>query len=287
MRRNCVRGIAVGAGLEQVGGTIIMAGIMAVPGRTVVRVSGSERIDFLQRLVTNSVSGLSEGEVRYAALLTPQGKYLFDFFIIEQGEAFLLDVAAEQAEALVKRLSLYKLRVDVTFETTDLEVYAAEEPHAEAVSVRDPRHESLGYRLYAPALPDAAEGAAYEARRLDLGIPDLPRDAEVEKTLSLEADLDWLNGVDFTKGCFVGQELTARMKHRGKVRKRLLGVQVEGGMPAPGTPILKPDGKEAGQIRSGLNGRGIALIRLEDLDKGPLTADGRTVTAQMPFGQDG
>lgn len=254
-------------------------------GRTVVSVGGPDARSFLQGLITNDIHKATLSRAIYAALLTPQGKYLHDFFIIEFDGALLLDCAADGVDDLIRRLTMYKLRSDVSIDdrTGDLQVYAvlggwADGPGAspgdakavgDGIAFTDPRMAALGARLILPAgtAPDMATGEFedYERLRLSLGVPDGPRDIEVERTLILEADLDELNGVDFHKGCYVGQELTARMKHRGKVRKKLIPVEVSGPLPEPGAAITV-DGKAIGAIRSGLDGQAMALIRLEDLD---------------------
>lgn len=258
---------------------------LSLAGRTVVSVGGPDARSFLQGLITNDIIKATLGRAIYAALLTPQGKYLHDFFIVEYADALLLDCAAGGVDDLIRRLRMYKLRAEVTIEdrTDDFQVYAvlggwAEGPGAspgdakevgDGIAFTDPRMAALGARLILPAgaAPDMASGEFedYERLRLSLGVPDGPRDIEAERTLILEADIDELNGVDFDKGCYVGQELTARMKHRGKVRKKLIPVEVSGPLPDPGTAITV-GGKTIGAIRSGFDGQAMALIRLEDLD---------------------
>lgn len=259
--------------------------VIPLAGRAVVSVAGSDARAFLQGLITNDIEKVTPDRAIYAALLTPQGKYLHDFFITELDGALLLDCAADGVDDLIRRLTMYKLRSDVSIDDRagDFQVHAvpgdwtdgpgASPGDAKAVAggtaFTDPRMAALGARLILPAgtAPDMAIGEFedYERLRLSLGIPDGPRDIEVERTLILEADIDELNGVDFHKGCYVGQELTARMKHRGKVRKKLVPVEVSGPLPDPGAAITV-DGKTIGAIRSGLDSQAMALIRLEDLD---------------------
>ena len=258
---------------------------LLLAGRTVVSVGGADARSFLQGLITNDIDKVTPDRAIYAALLTPQGKYLHDFFIAEGADALLLDCAADGVDDLIRRLRMYKLRSDVSIDdrTGDFQVYAvlggwADGPGASpgdaqavggGIAFTDPRMAALGARLILPAgaEPDMADGAFedYERLRLSLGVPDGPRDIEAERTLILEADMDELNGVDFHKGCYVGQELTARMKHRGKVRKKLVPVEVSGPLPDPGTAVTV-GGKTIGAIRSGFDGQAMALIRLEDLD---------------------
>lgn len=243
--------------------------------RGVIALTGDDRRQFLQGIITNDIDPLAPDRPLYAALLTPQGKYLHDFFLIEDGDRLLVDCEAARVADLMRRLMMYRLRAkaEITDRTPDLAVIAwwgdrvPPELPQDAVAFTDPRHPRLGTRAI---LPRAAlsrplgEDADYDDHRLPLGIPDGSRDFEIERTLILEGNLDALNGVSFTKGCYVGQELTARMKHRGRVRKRLLPVLVEGPLPAPDSPILKDD-REIGHLRSGRGQRAIAYLRVEDI----------------------
>lgn len=271
--------------------------------RAVVAVSGAEAKPFLQNIVTNDVRAVQPGQAIYSALLTPQGKYAFDFFICEADGALLLDVEAERRDGFVFKLKQYRLRAKVEIEDRldAMTVWAiigdaaarlpAGDPGTASergggVVYRDPRLAEMGWRAILPAGADPGFRAGtlqdYDRVRLTLGVPDASRDIVPEKTLALEANLAELHGVDFNKGCYVGQELTARTKHRGKVRKRLLPVTVEGGAPEPGTPVLK-DGKDVGRIGSAAGERAIALLRLDDVSRGAaLTAGGRPVTALQP-----
>lgn len=265
--------------------------------RGVVCISGPESRSFLQELVTNDVMKVRPAHAVYAALLTPQGKYLFDFFMVDYERdghecELLLDCEASRRGELIERLEIYKLRAKVTFTdmTDSFAVWAIlgdiTAPEGESLIYRDPRHPGMGHRAIVPASnhPGFVEGSfeEYERLRLTLGIPDSSRDIEVNKRLVLEANLDALNGVDFEKGCYVGQEIAARQKYRGKVRKRLLPVRFDGPAPAPGTAIFVND-VEIGETRSCLDDRGIALIRIEDLAKGPaMLEDGTAVIPQAP-----
>ena len=259
-----------------------------LPGRAVVAVSGPDARSFLQNLVSNDVDRVAPDRAIWAALLTPQGKYLFDFFIAEAGGRLLLDCEASRAEALVKRLSLYRLRsrVEIADASAELSVSAVFgagalealglPADAGAAAVRDggvvyvdPRLAAAGARAMLPpgeALPPPeATAEEYDLWRLSLGLPDGSADLEVDKATLVESGFEALNGVDFRKGCYVGQEVTARMKHRGLAKKRLMRVAIEGAPPPPGTPILM-DGREAGELRSTRGGYGLALLRLEQAD---------------------
>lgn len=268
-----------------------------LPHRGVIAVAGEDRVEFLQGLVSNDVAKAAPGHPVWAALLTPQGRFLNDMFVVDAGfGTFLLETERERAPALAKKLALYKLRSKVTIEdrsgTMDVAVIFG--PGAEnrnsvpsALSFVDPRLAALGVRVLLPAgqaakllgLPEAPV-AEYEALRLSLGVPDGSRDLKPEKALLLENGFDELHGVDFDKGCYMGQELTARTKHRALIRKRLFPVQVEGALPAPGTAIERA-GKEVGEIRSGIGDRALAMLDLAAFD-GPLTAGGAKIVPHKP-----
>lgn len=228
----------------------------AESGRTVLRLSGAETRDFLQNLVTNDVSRLDSGPV-YAALLTPQGKYIADFLLVAQGGDVLLDVATPLAAALAQRLTMYKLRARITITQTDLQVRRGT-GDAPSGAVQDPRDPALGWRLYGPEGGD--DGTDWAALRVALCIPETGIELTPD-TFILEAGFERLHGVDFRKGCYVGQEVTARMKHKTELRKGLITVDVAGAAPV-GTPITA-DGKDAGTLYTQADGRGIAYLRFD------------------------
>ncbi|MDA5193160.1 CAF17-like 4Fe-4S cluster assembly/insertion protein YgfZ [Govanella unica] len=257
-----------------------MTEAVLLASRTVFEITGEDRKNFLQGVITQDITSLTPGQAIYAALLTPQGKYLHDFLIIEDGERLLIDALAERLPDLLRRLTMYRLRskAQLTPLSDSLAVAASfgeTSWPASAVVYKDPRHPGLGERAILPrgdVATDLGDEATYDRERLRLGIP-APEDFEIDKTLILEGNLDALHGVSFTKGCYVGQELTTRTKHRGKVRRRLLPVKVSGPLPAPGTPITR-DGKAIGQIRSGQGNRAMASLRVEDLTPGASYAAG-------------
>ncbi len=253
-----------------------------------IALEGGEAREFLQGLITNDVAQLAPGIGLYAALLTPQGKILFDFLMAEGDGAVLLDCAADLAEALVKRLTMYRLRakIGIAFRP-QLAVYVGltGRPAERAVTFADPRLPALGPRSIGAAaeMPDFLEGpAAYHAERLALGIPE-GADFGSDRIFALDAGLDELHGVAFDKGCYVGQELTARMKHRGSARKRILVVRAETALPPAGAKIAA-DGAEIGEIVSTYGREGFALIRLDRLGeaKASLTAGNLPVTIVRP-----
>ncbi|WP_323796541.1 folate-binding protein [Nisaea sp.] len=291
-----------------------MAEYIELKNRGVLSVSGPDARKFLQGLISNDVEKVSPERAIHAAFLTAQGKYLFDFMIAEVGGTLLLDCEADRLADFQKRLKLYKLRSDVTLEDVsarftvlaitgddafgalgiDAEAGAAKAVEGGAVFA-DPRHAGLGARAIVGTDTLAAfltassltEGTldAYDFARIKLGVPDGSRDMQLEKTILLEAGFDELNGVDWKKGCYMGQELTARTKYRGLVKRRLMPVRIlDGEMPAPGTPVMRDD-REVGEIRSGAGTMALAMLRvnvLEDLEHAVLSAGGSTVLPVKP-----
>jgi len=250
-----------------------MAQAIELANRGVVEICGEDAARFLHNLVTNDVSGLAQGEARYAALLTPQGKILFDFLVFALGsDRLLLDCPLHLAGDLAKRLNMYKLRarIEVRNVSETLGSFAfldSERPPVEAVALaRDPRAEALGWRALAEKGRIAATGerTAYEARRIRAGVPEGGVDFDYGDAFPHEADMDLFAGLDFGKGCYVGQEVVSRMKHRGTVRKRVTPYRAPGGAPAPGLPIRAGEA-EIGVTGSALGEEGLALIRLDRL----------------------
>jgi len=266
--------------------------------RAVLALNGAEAGDFLQGLITNDMAACANGRAIYAALLTPQGKILFDFFIVPQAsDQLLIDCAAAHAADLLKRLSLYRLRAKVEIVSRpELAVAAlwgeeapAQIPHGIA-SVADPRHPALGFRGIA-ARDVLARGLSgfprgdYHAHRLALGIPD-SADLIPDHVFALDAGLEELNGVSFKKGCYIGQEVTARMKHRASARRRFLIAQVEGTIPPSGTPV-ESGAREIGVLATGMGSHALALVRLDrhteaQESHSPIAAAGQPIVLKMP-----
>ena len=241
--------------------------------RAVIAVSGPEARDFLQGLITNDVTGVTPSTLSYAALLTPQGKILFDFLIGEREGVLLIDAPAAARDALVKRLSLYRLRAKVEIAgRDDLAVVWTGNADATSPFVRDPRHGGLGFRAVLPKAdaPTASGAAAFQTLRLKHGVPE-GRDFGQDKMFALDSDLDELHRVAFDKGCYVGQELTARMKHRGTARKRLLPITANATLPGSEVPVTA-DGREVGMLQSVYDTQGFALLRLDRLEEAESTA---------------
>ncbi len=229
--------------------------------RTVLSVAGKDAARFLQDLVSNEIEAMGQ-EAVYAALLSPQGKYLFDFFVLRDGDGFWIDVKADRAAALAQRLAMYRLRADVRIADSAVTVVqvVGDRP-AGARVVADPRHPELGWRVYGAG---PAQGPAdLTALRLRLGVPETGVDLIADETYILEAGFERLNGVSFKKGCYVGQEVTARMKHKIALRKALVRVQVSAPV-AAGTPVMA-DGAEIGTLYSNAGGYGLAQLKLDRL----------------------
>ncbi|MBT8408079.1 MAG: folate-binding protein [Alphaproteobacteria bacterium] len=239
--------------------------------RTVLAIGGADRADFLQGLVTNDVAR-AEGGLVYAALLTPQGKYLADFFLTVRGDTILLDVASDLAPSLIQRLGMYKLRADVSIKDSGLSVSRGT-GSAPKGALPDPRSPALGWRLYSDAaVPD--DGSDWDALRVKYCIPETNIELIPNDTYLLEAGFERLSGVDFRKGCYVGQEVTARMKHKTELRKGFATVDVDGAAPA-GTEITA-GGKPAGTLYTQSGGKGIAYLRF-DRATGDMRAGDATV----------
>jgi folate-binding protein YgfZ len=230
-----------------------------LPDRGVIEVGGEDRLAFLQGLVSNDVTLAAPDRAVWAALLTPQGKWLADFFIVAEGERLLLDCERGQIEMLVAKLSRYRLRARAT--VTD-------------------RSGELGVAVAWGGDP-SADATEWDAYRVSLGLPDGSKDLEADKTVLLEAGFDELNGISWTKGCYMGQELTARTRYRGLLKRRLVQVEIDGPLPAAGTPLMR-GGSEVGSMRSGVAGRGLAVLRLEALDGQPLLSGTTRLMPRIP-----
>ncbi|MAM61442.1 folate-binding protein [Maritimibacter sp. UBA3975] len=238
--------------------------------RTIFRVTGGDRKSFLENLVTNN---LTEGALTYAALLTPQGKYIADFFLLDGPDAILVDVDNDVAPALAQKLTMYKLRADVKIEETGLHALRGLGDPPQGAH-HDPRHPALGWRLYSETAGDPPE-TDWEALRVEHGVPATGTELTPD-TFILEAGFDRLNGVDFRKGCFVGQEVTARMKHKTELRKGVVTVAIDGDA-AAGDPITTEDGKPAGTLHTRAGDHALAYLRF-DRATGPLKAGDARVT---------
>jgi folate-binding protein YgfZ len=275
-----------------------------LPERAAIRITGEEATRFLQGLVTSEVETLKAGAARFAALLTPQGKILFDFLVIavaaDDGGGFVLEAPRALAGDLAERLGFYKLRAKVEIaRRPDLALAVVLEGSAPAdlgLAYADPRHAGLGTRIVLPAegaaaaLRDAGfalgDAEEWQHRRIALGIPQGGQDFTYGDTFPHEADMDQLGGVDFDKGCFIGQEVVSRMEHRGIARKRVVPVRYDGPAPIAGAEV-KIGEQAAGYMGSAAGGRGLAMLRLDRVAEGlaakaPLVAGGVALSPLKP-----
>jgi folate-binding protein YgfZ len=265
--------------------------------RAWVSVSGPDATSFLQGLVSNDVEEAGLGKAIYAALLTPQGKFLFEFFVTKFEEGYWLDTDRARSPELVKRLQMYKLRAKIEIkEQGSFDVAAIWGGAISALpppaAYLDPRFKALGWRarlekstieaLAKQVAAQIVEESEYHRHRIALGVPG-EMDLEPEQTFLLEGNFEELNGVDFKKGCYVGQELTARMKHRGTARRRMLPLRGASALPSSGAKIIDEAGREIGELRGSIGDIGMGEFRLDRLKEArQLTADGVTLSVLRP-----
>ncbi len=276
-----------------------------LPDRGVVKVAGDDARHFLNGLATNDISQLAPGSARYAALLTPQGKIIADFIVAEapavEGGGFFLDCPRELVPTLVQKLNFYKLRAKVICEDLSeilgvMAVWNGSGTTTFGLCYADPRLAALGMRVMLPphlaagAAADLGttpvEAAAYEAHRIALGVPRGGEDFSYGDTFPHEADMDQLAGVDFDKGCYVGQEVVSRVEHRNRARSRIVPVAYDESPPSAGLPVMA-GGKEVGTLGSTARGRGLALMRLDRVSDAlaegtPLTCGGVPLRVVKP-----
>jgi folate-binding protein YgfZ len=256
------------------------ARIARLDSRALIRVSGPDARPFLHNLLTQDVETLAPGELRFGALLSPPGRLLFDLFLWGEPDAVVLEVSADRRDALLQRLAMYQLRAQVTVEADDRPVFAAWGVELPDGFVADPRAPGLGGRCLGGEAAAEATEDDWQAHRLAVGVPDPTADAPSDKTYPIEANFDLLNGIDFQKGCYVGQETTSRMKRRGVIKTRMLPIAFDGPPPPFGAEILNGE-LRAGEVLGGQEGGAMALLRLDRLD-GALTVEERPVTARRP-----
>lgn len=251
--------------------------------RAFIRVSGPDAVSFLDNLLTQDVTKLDR--VQYAALLSPQGKLIADMILWREGpDSVILDLDPARKADILRRLTLYKLRAQVTLEEITEQFHLLAAPDYFEGASQDPRFSdgALGFRKISQPSASASDEKAYESHRLTLGVPDLARDCAPEEVFAGEALLEELHGVDFHKGCFVGQENTSRMKRRATTRKKFCPISFEGPPPAYGA-VIQAGEAEIGQVRTGMEGRAMALVRLDRALQAPqLTAQGRAIRLDPP-----
>jgi tRNA-modifying protein YgfZ len=272
-----------------------MANSAILAGRAIVAVAGADARDFLQGLTTNDIGQCTPKQPIYTALLTPQGKILFEFFVVTQhNDELLLDCAAAAAPDLIKRFGFYRLRAKVQIvrrpELSVAAVWGEPLPNIEAIPpYRDPRLPALGIRLVGspPQLDSVINSISpgdYDSFRVALGIPD-SADLPPDQIFALDTGLEDLNGVSFSKGCYVGQEVTARMKHRATARRRFY--IAEAALLPPAGTVIQSNGRELGRMATGKNGRGLALVRLDRLAEAEaartaIEANGKPIVLHKP-----
>jgi tRNA-modifying protein YgfZ len=264
--------------------------------RGVVSVGGADSVKFLNDLITSDVP--AKGNAAYGGLLTPQGKVLFDFLIFRDGERFLFDLPKSGVAEFIKRLTFYRLRAKVEIaDVSDERIVVAawgvaRAPIIDGPVAVDPRLADMGYRAIVPVGSDMAADfteasiADYDAHRIQLGVPEGGIDFTYGDFFPHDADMDQLGGVDFKKGCYVGQEVVSRMEHRGTARRRFILAKGTGALPPLGTPVMAGE-KTLGTLGSSINGEGLALVRLDRvkdaLESGaPISAGAAAVILALP-----
>ena len=256
--------------------------------RRLIRVSGTGAEEFLNNLITADVENLADGEARASALLTPQGKILFDFLIARDGTDYLIETGAAEQDALLRRLTMYKLRapVDLKSEATEgVSVFWNE--NAPEAGIKDGRFAKTGVDLFrVPGASASGDAAAYDALRVEHGIAESGRDYALQDAFPHDVLMDVNDGVSFKKGCFVGQEVVSRMKHRGTARRRVVTVSAEGPLPATGTEITA-NGKPVGTLGTVCGNNALAIVRIDRIADAlaagtPLLAENVTVTVALP-----
>ncbi len=257
-----------------------MSGASLLTDRGVLKVAGPDAETFLQKLITNSVQKFEPGESRFSGLLTPQGKLLFDFFVIPRpggaAEGFFFDCVKAQSAELAKRINFHKMRAKVVIEdlsgSLGVAAFWGNEPPAiaEATVYRDCRVDGMGSRVIAPLATlekaVAADPGAYEALCIEKAVPKGGVDFEYGDTFVHDVNLDQMHGVDFKKGCYVGQEVVARVHFRKSARKRIVRIHFDGPTPATGTALMAGD-SNIGQVGSIAGSEGLAQLRLDRLEE--------------------
>ncbi len=248
--------------------------IIRLKNRTIIKIDGKDRFNFLQGLITNNVNKVKAGAL-YTAFLSPQGKFLFDFFMVEKNDSIYITPEVLTCDDLFKKLKIYKLRSDVILTLLDdWAVYAdmtadkmADLPSDTEIVFTDPRNKAMGRLILTKDTIDSSGLMDnYDKQRIDLGIPDGSRDMPIDKAIILENGLDELQAIDWEKGCYLGQELMARTKHRGMVRKKLMTVKLDGVAPENGEVLFVGD-KKIGTMRTSCGAAGLALLRIEMAEK--------------------
>lgn len=249
-----------------------------LPSRSIIRISGADARTLLQGIITNDITLLERQPAIFSAMLSPQGKFQHDFFITTDGDDLLLDTEQSLTESLIKKLTMYRLRsaVKIADETDLWQAYAGWNEAPPKGAFNDPRHRDLGWRFMTKEpLNNNTDFTSYDRHRLQLGVPDGSRDT-TERTLIMENGYDQLHAIAFTKGCYVGQEVTARMHYRHALPKCLFKIEGSQPLPQSGTAIMASE-QTLGEMRSSCGGTGLALIRLSEWK----AAQAANLTAQI------
>ena len=220
--------------------------------RGIISISGEDKFTFLQGLITNDINKAKEGRAIYSLMLTPQGKFLYDFFIILQESKLFLDVSLAFQEQIIKKLNMYKLRSDVEVKKEAYHIYASFDKNIDGgVSFKDPRSENMGYRIYSKKELDAGlKENFYHLKRVENIVVEPEFDMESEASFPLQFNMNELNAIDYKKGCYVGQEVTARSHYRGKQKKQVILLEGD---------FNKGDKIKEGRVLSVLNGKALVL----------------------------
>jgi hypothetical protein len=249
--------------------------------RSLILISGDDAEKFLENIVTCRVAGMAINAMAFGALLTPQGKIMFDFFILRREDGFLFDLPADIAEEFAKRMTFYKLRAKVDISSMDQLSVTALWGDNNDTGIEDPRLPTMGTRYYSDDLPESEDGN-YDELRVANCMPEGGKDFEYGDAYPHETLMDQFGGVDFRKGCFVGQEVVSRMQHRGTVKKRIIMIRAEENLPPTGETILA-DGKPAGKLGTVCSTGGLALLRLDRVAKAnELSTNGIILHPSLP-----
>ena len=269
-----------------------MSKIAPLSSRALLRLEGTDVVGFLQNLITSDVENLADGDASFAALLTPQGKVLFDFILLREGGGFTIDIALQQRDALAQRLTFYKLRADVQISNDERGVFVGwpDLTAMPSMGFTDPRHDELGWRLFGNGRDTNSDEAAWHENRIAVGIPQSGEDFELGQVFPHDVLLDQLQtgGIDFSKGCYVGQEVVSRMQHRGTARNRFVIATASTPLPADAAGSnLTAAGKRIGTMGSCAGTTGLALVRVDRtgsaLDAAiPIMAGDVEVTLEIP-----
>lgn len=256
-----------------------MAKMLKLDSRAIISITGEDSIKFLQGLITNDANKISASSYTYAFMLTPQGRFLYDFFIINCGDTILLDCQKAKMPEILKKFKLYKLKSKIEILETSLSVYYSDSP-INSQSFSDPRNSALGFRtITSEALESTISQEDYDLKRISLCIPDADRDFIYERSLPLEFDGLSLNAIDLSKGCYVGQEVTSRMNYRSNIRKKLYLLEFTGTSPLPEEELILSD-KKIGIFLGAVSNLSLCLLNLEEVNKltdSVYTTDNRTI----------